>query len=200
MKKELLQLYKNKKYLIKNRLESFKSLTEDQKFKEFLFCLLTPQSNAQKCWEAVEQLSNLKEFNINNIAKILKTKTRFHNTKAKRILKARETFPKIEKLLENNNKKVLRKEIAEIVNGYGLKEASHFIRNIGLSNNEIAILDRHILRNLKSLKIISEDKMKNNKHYLETEEKFLNLAKSLKIPPDELDLLFWSKENGEIFK
>jgi len=200
MKKELLQLYKNKKYLIKNRLEDFKSLTEDQKFKEFLFCLLTPQSNAQKCWEAVEQLSNLKEFNINNIANILKTKTRFHNIKAKRILKARETFQKIEKLLENNDRKVLRNEIAEIVNGYGLKEASHFIRNMGLSNNEIAILDRHILRNLKSLKIISEDKIKNNKHYLETEEKFLNLAKSLKIPPDELDLLFWSKENGEIFK
>ena len=84
--------------------------------------------------------------------------------------------------------------MAKEVNGYGLKEASHFLRNIGKSNNKIAILDRHILRNLK------EDKIKNHKHYLEVEQKFLDYASSESIPPDELDLLWWSKENGEIFK
>ena len=45
----------------------------------------------------------------------------------------------------------LRNWLAENVKGYGLKEASHFIRNIGKSENKIAILDRHILRNLKLL-------------------------------------------------
>jgi len=97
-------------------------------------------------------------------------------------------------MLKNQNRLELRNQIAEKVKGIGLKEAGHFLRNIGKSNNEIAILDRHILRNLQ------EDKIKSKKHYLEIEQKFLNLAKKLKIPIDELDLLFWSKENGEIFK
>ena len=69
-----------------------------------------------------------------------------------------------------------------------------------MSNNQIAILDRHILRNLKALNVIQEDKIKNKKHYFEIENAFLNFAIKINIPIDELDLLFWSKENGEIFK
>ncbi len=200
MKKELFFLYQKKKNEIQSKLKSFKNQSEEQKFKEFLFCLLTPQSNAQRCWQAVEQLSSLDDWNEDNIKEILKTKTRFHNTKALRILKAKETFNKIKHILSDNNSLELRNNIAEQVNGYGLKEASHFLRNIGLSNNNIAILDRHILKNLKLNDVISADKPKSKKHYLELEQSFLNFAKSLNIPVDELDLLWWSKENGEIFK
>ena len=32
------------------------------------------------------------------------------------------------------------------------------------------------------------------------EGKYLKFADKIKIPADELDLLFWSKETGEIFK
>jgi len=189
----------DKRAQIKQRLKQFKSLTKEQKFKEFQFCLLTPQSNAQRCWQAVEEISKIKNPTEKQISEILSTKTRFHNTKAKRIIRAKVTFnnvwPKIRaggwapsKIID------LRSHLAKQVNGYGLKETSHFLRNIGLSNNQIAILDRHILRNLK------EEKIKSPKHYLKIEQKFLSIAKSKKIPADELDLLWWSQENGEIFK
>ncbi len=197
---DLLNLYKEKKNEIKSRLDQFKGLSEEQKFHEFLFCLLTPQSNAQRCWSAVEEISKLKAHNEANIHNILKTKTRFHNVKTQRILKAKETWKEIKPALKNNNTKDLRNFLAETVNGYGLKEAGHFLRNIGLSNNQIAILDRHILRNLKELGVIENDKIKNKKHYFELENAFLSFSNSMDIPVDELDLLWWSKENGEIFK
>jgi N-glycosylase/DNA lyase len=198
--KEILNLYKKDKKKINSTLISFKNKKENEIFNEFMFCLLTPQSNAKKCWEAVEQISKLKQWNKQNINQILKTKTRFHNVKTSRILNSKNNFLKIKPLLEERNILKLRNEISKQVNGYGLKEASHFLRNIGLSNNKIAILDRHILRNMKSLNIINQEKIKSNKEYLEIEQKYLEFSKILNIPADKLDLLFWSKETGELFK
>ncbi len=189
-----------KKAEIRRRLKGFKLLTEEEKFREFLFCLLTPQSNAQRCWQAVLELTKLGKFTHKNVLEILSKKTRFHHTKTKRVLNAEENWKKIKPSISNPDKKQLRDKIADEVNGYGLKESSHFLRNIGLSNNQIAILDRHILKNLRSLNLIKETKIKSKKNYLEVEQIFLNFANSINIPPDELDLLWWSQENGEIFK
>ena len=185
---------------IKSKLASFKSLSEKQKFQEFMFCLLTPQSNAQKCWQAVEEISKLPSLNQKNVSQILSKKTRFHNTKTKRIIEAFDNWQNIRQFLGNNNVRELRNWLAENVKGIGLKEASHFLRNIGKSNNQVAILDRHILKNLKEIKIIKDEKIKNKKDYFEKEKKFIEFSEKIGIPLDELDLLFWSKENGEIFK
>lgn len=186
------KIHKTKKQEIKLRIKQFRNLPKREYKKEFLFCLLTPQSKAQKCWEAVQELSKLKNPTLNQITRILKTKTRFHNTKAKRVLN--NNWNKIKSHLNNANTPQLRNFLVKNVNGYGLKEASHFLRNIGKSNNQIAILDRHILRNLKVKKI------KSPNHYLQIEQSFLKYAKKINIPIDELDLLWWSQENGEIFK
>ena len=185
---------------IKKRLNSFKNLNEEQQFQEFMFCLLTPQSNAQRCWQAVLEITKLKQLNGSSISNILIKKTRFHNTKTKRILNAKQSFQKINPQLTNPNTQQLREFLVNNVSGYGLKEASHFLRNIGLSNNKIAILDRHILKNLHKEGIIKEPKISSHKNYLEIEQSFLNYAKSINTPVDELDLLWWSQENGEIFK
>lgn len=197
---ESKEIYLNKKKEIQSKLESFKKLSEQEKYKEFLFCLLTPQSNAQRCWRAVEEISFLREMSLENVTKILKKKTRFHNIKAKRILEAEKIWEKVQQELQNKNPIELRNWLAKNVNGYGLKEASHFLRNIGKSNNKIAILDRHILRNLHQVGLINEQKVKSQKDYLKIEKVFLNYALSINIQPDELDLLWWSQENGEIFK
>ncbi len=197
---ELIEKYNTKKKEIKSRLNDFKSLSDNEQFKEFMFCLLTPQSNAQRCWQAVEEISKLSEFSDKRVFDILRTKTRFHVTKTKRILNAQSEWDKIKPFLDNNSGLELRNLVAKNVNGYGLKEASHFLRNIGKSDNKIAILDRHIIRNLFALGLIKEEKIKNSKNYLEIEQAFLNFAQSIGIPSDELDILWWSQENGEIFK
>jgi len=197
---KLSESYQLNKDKISSRLNEFKTLKEKDQFKELLFCLLTPQSNAQRCWQAVELLSQLPNLENPQVLDILKTKTRFHNTKSLRILKAEKTWNKIKPLLNNPNRLELRNQISEIVNGYGLKEAGHFLRNIGKSDNQIAILDRHILRNLEKYQVISEEKIKGQKHYKKIESLFLDFAKQNNIPADHLDLLWWSQENGEIFK
>src|SRR3989344_6435655 len=120
---DLMNLYNRKSKEIKTRLNQFKNLSEEEQFKEFQFCLLTPQSSAQRCWQAVEEISNLKEFNENNIYNILKSKTRFHNTKTKRILNSKEQWKSIKQKLNDKNIIELRNFLADNVNGYGLKEA-----------------------------------------------------------------------------
>jgi len=200
MEKELILLYQEKKKDIQKRLSDFSKLNAEQEFSEMLFCLLTPQSNAKKCWQAVKEVQQLAIWKEKEIAKILRKHTRFHNNKARYVMNSKETWKRIKDRLNEQDRIVLRNFIAEKVKGYGLKEAGHFLRNIGKSDNQIAILDRHILRNLKEINVIEDEKIKNNKHYLEIEQKFLKYADKIKIPIDELDLLFWSKENGEIFK
>lgn len=200
MKNELKKAYLSKKIEIKSRLSDFKKLKEEDKYYELIFCMLTPQSKAQKCWEAVQEIKKIKDKTSKNIKEILIKRTRFHNNKTRYVLKSEKAWEKVKPKLNNTNKKEIRNWIAENVYGIGLKEAGHFLRNIGHSDNQIAILDRHILRNLKKANIISEDKIKSKKDYFDIENKFIEYALSLNIPADELDLLFWSQENGEIFK
>lgn len=74
------------------------------------------------------------------------------------------------------------------------------MRNIGLGK-EIAILDRHILKNLKRYGVIDAIPLSiTPRLYLNVEKKTKEFARRLKIPLDELDLLFWSRETGEVFK
>ena len=81
-----------------------------------------------------------------------------------------------------------------------MKEAGHFLRNIGLGKT-ITILDRHILKNLKNFSVIKEvpSSMTASK-YFDIEEKMIAFSKKINIPPDHLDLLFWYREAGKIFK
>ena len=85
------------------------------------------------------------------------------------------------------------------IKGLGYKEASHYLRNIGLKG--YAILDKHILRSLAELKIIESAKPPNTRlKYLTVEKALKSLAIRLKIDFDELDLVLWSLKTGEILK
>ena len=203
--KELLIEYKKHKSEIKSKLREFSNLPKQDYIYELFFCILTPQSKAEKCWEAVEELKNcsLKE---NNIQSCLKTKTRFYKNKTKYLIEANKNFNAIKQLINSNKPP---KEVRELlmdnkskykIKGLGMKEASHFLRNIGKSNNKLAILDRHILRKLQELKIIDKEIKLNNKNYLLIEEKMKKFADNIRIELDELDLLFWKIEGGRIFK
>jgi N-glycosylase/DNA lyase len=93
-----------------------------------------------------------------------------------------------------------REWLVNNLTGLGYKEASHFLRNIGFGEN-IAILDRHILRNLCLLGVIPEiPEALSRAKYLRIEEKMSGFAAKIAIPLLHLDLLLWYKETGEIFK
>jgi len=191
--------YQKRKHEIKQRLNEFKQ--QKDHFYELCFCVLTPQSNAYKCDECVQVLKSSGFANRNiEIRHILQKYTRFHNNKSKYLIRVKETkneiFNELNKLGKPADK---RAYLVKNVKGLGLKEASHFLRNVGHEN--LAILDRHILKNLHKLNIIKEiPKTLTKKVYLDIEEKFKDFSKKINIPIDELDLLFWSMETGKVFK
>lgn len=93
-----------------------------------------------------------------------------------------------------------REWLVENVKGLGYKEASHFLRNIGLGE-ELAILDRHILKNLLLLGVIAElPRSPTKRLYLEIEKEMAAFSSRTGIPMGQLDLLLWYKEAGEVFK
>lgn len=201
---DLKRQYSKLKSKIQQRLDDFKTIKQSDYFYELVYCLLTPQSSARNADKAVKLLQ-LKKFHKHEInpQPILAHKEsyiRFHNNKSKYLLEFKKQFPLIEHQLLNGNSSIdLREWLAKNVKGLGYKEASHFLRNIGHRN--LAILDRHILKNLVSVGVLNEPpKSLSKNNYLEIEEKFKKFSKKINIPMDELDLLFWSMETGEILK
>ncbi|MBE0461830.1 MAG: N-glycosylase/DNA lyase [Candidatus Aminicenantes bacterium] len=209
---EIYKIYEKIKGEITLRLNEFKlSLkdgSEERIFSELVFCILTPQSKARLCWAAVENLVNKKPLlrgNKNQITKELNG-VRFKYKKAEYIVKARKQFSvdgkiAIKSLIgQFNDVCDAREWLVKNVKGIGYKEASHFLRNIGLGEN-LAILDRHILKNLNSLGLI--DKISGallRERYFEIEKKMREFAEKINIPMSHLDLVLWYKETGEIFK
>ena len=85
------------------------------------------------------------------------------------------------------------------IKGLGYKEASHFLRNIGIQGH--AILDKHVMSCLSDLKVVETRKPPGNRtRYLETEEKLKGFAREIGIDFDELDLVLWSMKTGEVLK
>jgi N-glycosylase/DNA lyase len=202
---EMERLYAIRKEIIRSRLSEFAAVPPSEYFYELVYCLLTPQSSARNAEQVVLQLRNA-EFQYTDVdpEPFLRQKKyyiRFHRTKSRHLLQMKDQFSLIaEKLSEPVIAPEMRDWLVKNVLGLGYKEASHFLRNIG-KNDDLAILDRHILRNLKRLGVISSiPKSISRKQYLNIEKRFSKFAMKTGIPLDELDLVFWSMETGEIRK
>lgn len=255
MKGHLKKIYRFKKDEICSRLNEFKTLWSDADdedlFEELAFCILTPQTKAKVCWNAIERLKEQGLLFKGNVEQIVKRlfDVRFKNKKAQYIVDARKFFTNDGKIcmkpglrqFENdihpdrkeappfipfrnwrfltgfgwgkktrvgskappelpNGVYACREWLVQNIKGIGYKEASHFLRNIGFGEN-IAILDRHILKNLRLLGVIEEipESIRRVK-YLQIEKDMAGFARKIDIPISHLDLLFWYKETGEIFK
>lgn len=204
--------YSHIKCEIRDRLRDFKNIgitgSDRDIFIELIFCLLTPQSSAKLCWKAVENLLKndlLFTGKPQQISKVLHI-VRFKNKKAEYICNARKLFTNKNEicikiaLKISKNPELIREWLVKNIKGLGYKEASHFLRNIGFGD-DIAILDRHILKNLRGFGVIKDiPKSLSKKQYLQIEKKMRKFAKKINISLSHLDLLFWYKETGEIFK
>jgi N-glycosylase/DNA lyase len=211
--KELKNSYKNLKLDIEKRLDEFKLIwlegNNEDIFVELAFCILTPQSKAKNAWQAITKLKEtglLFNGNEEEIVEYLNI-VRFKNTKAKNLVLLRETIKDengiiiIKDILDRLESPIkMREWIVKNIRGIGYKEASHFLRNIGFGN-KLAILDRHILKNLVRLNVIEEiPKTLTAKKYIKIEEKMIEFSKKVNIEMDHLDFVLWYQEAGEIFK
>ena len=209
---ELIQIYSSIKGKIISRLQEFKDNWEKgsdlEIFAELVFCLLTPQSKAKVCWETVKKIKN-KSLLFSNNKEVLSKEihpVRFKNKKAEYIIKAKEAFYinnkfSIKNIIKSFSDNIsLRMFFVNKIKGIGLKEASHFLRNIGFGQN-IAILDRHILKNLVKYNIIDKiPETLTEKRYFEIENKMRFFSEKVCIKMEHLDFVLWYKETGEVFK
>ena len=211
LNEEILGIYGKIKKDISKAISGYKKAwkgTEKEIFAEMAFCILTPQSKAKNAWQAITALVEnnlLYEGSAEEIVKYLNI-VRFKNNKSRYLVEFRDLMTEDGKL---QPKKILeskgntfekRKWILKNVKGMGLKEANHVLRNLGFGE-EIAILDRHILRNLQRLNVIEEiPKTLTEKKYYEIEEAMKKYSEYSGIKMDELDLVLWYKEAGEVFK
>ena len=202
---QLRSLYLSKKEAIRRRLAEFRAIEPSEYFYELVYCLLTPQTSAESAEKVVEELQRLSFHSLpidpEPILRNRSTYIRFHKTKSKHLLMLKNDVPGILMAMsEQRGPSAKREWLVKNVMGLGYKEATHFLRNVGL-NGGLAILDRHILRNLKRYAAIrSVPKSLSRTKYLSLERSFARFSERIGISVDELDLLFWSMETGVIRK
>jgi N-glycosylase/DNA lyase len=175
-------------------------------FEEMCFCILAANGSAASSMKAVDAARDILLTGSKDEiqAAFKESGVRFHN-RAEYIVHNRENLRKefafdIKGLIESHkDKKILRNFLATYIKGFGFKEASHFLRNMGFKG--LAILDKHILRSMRELGYVQDvPKSLTPKRYLDLEERYFQMSLELGIDPDELDLLLWSIKNGEIMK
>jgi N-glycosylase/DNA lyase len=195
----LLESYSKYQDIILRRLDEFKNVKAELVFYEFCFCILTPQSSAANAIEVQKKLIESDFLNFPYDTSLLLSNKehyiRFHNTKSQRLLNAVNFYPILKQILVSEKSKYeKRKFIKDNFSGIGMKEASHFLRNIGYTN--LAIIDRHILKNLIECKVIQNISFPptTEKKYLDIEQKFYNFSVEIEIPMDVLDLLIKIKQ------
>ena len=197
---------------IRERLAEFdeiwKSGSDLKLWEEMVFCFFTGGCSAKMGLNSIEAVRPILMTGTHEeLTQALLGKHRYPNARAGYIIasrtflqehcdmRLREKLTSFDDDLERRDWLVKEKG----VKGLGYKEASHFLRNIGLKG--YAILDKHVLRSMAELKIIEDPKPPNTRsRYLTYEQHLKKIADQLKIDFDEMDLVLWSMKTGEILK
>ena len=198
--------------IIRQRLAEFREVwqsgSDTRLWEELVFCIFTAGASARMGLRAVEAVKPLlREGAREEMAERLRGVHRYPVARSGYIVVTREHLQGdcglrlYERLSSFTDPLERRDWLAKErgIKGLGYKEASHFLRNIGLSG--YAILDKHILRCLAELDVIeSPGPPATRAKYLEIEERLRGFADDVQIDFDELDLVLWSMKTGEILK
>jgi N-glycosylase/DNA lyase len=190
------------KTLVDNRLSSFKTFqhqTDDAVFLELCFCLLTANCKANHCQTLQHDLGPL--F-LNGTPDDIKRELHTHHyrfpPRAAYIIHARHYKNSLLTTLQSLPDEERRRWLVATFPGLGLKEASHFLRNIGYDN--YAIIDTHIITILTRHRIIRKPRSLTPKRYLHIETILRAIATDAGLTLSALDLYLWYQETGTIIK
>ncbi|MDP2673109.1 MAG: N-glycosylase/DNA lyase [Nanoarchaeota archaeon] len=194
------------KKIVDSRMKEFSELGNKnfkEIFKELCFCLLTANFSAQGGIKIQKEINNefLTLSEIDLAKKLSELGHRFPNARAGYIFLARQKINDLRKILKGDESDLKkREEIVKNIKGLGMKEASHFLRNIGYKN--LAIIDFHIIDLLVKNNLIEKPKNKSltSKKYLEIENLLKQIAEKTNLTLGELDLYLWYEETGKILK
>jgi len=172
-------------------------------FKELCFCLLTANYSAEGGIKIQNALGD--EFLTSSEEQLSKRLSelghRFPNARARFIFEARKHSHNLKEILDYYDTDQTKRDwIVENIKGIGMKEASHFLRNIGYT--DAAIIDFHIIDLLVREGLIEQPKSKtlSPKRYIEIENILRELSQKTDTPLGELDLYLWYEETGKVLK
>ena len=177
-------------------------------FYEGCYCLCAAQNPAVRTARAVEWLRGIDAYGRlgrpsgaalrAGIAAGIRGLVRFHNVKSGRIAALRGQIGAVHARLAaagEGEAPSLRDWLAGEVAGFSLKEASHFLRNVGFRG--LAILDVHVLRRLAELGLAGPPGGSlTARAYREADGAMRRYAEALGATVDELDVLWWSRGSG----
>jgi len=197
---------------IRARLAEFEQVwraaSDERLWEELVFCIFTAGASARMGLRSVEAVRDLLAGGTHEeLAGALQSKHRYPNSRSGYIVVTRDYLERdcrmrLRERLEGFTDPLARRDwLARErgIKGLGYKEASHFLRNVGLRG--YAILDKHILRCLAEIGVIESPQPPSTRaRYLATEERLRGFARDVAIDFDELDLVLWSMKTGEILK
>ena len=204
--------YAERRKEIRARLRDFRrvwqSASDNRLWEEMVYCIFTAGSSARMGLNAVEAVRHLIHVGTREeMTEALKGKYRYIAARPGYIIVTRDYLQehcgfRLRNKLASFSDPIARRDWLageRRVKGLGYKEASHFLRNIGIPG--YAILDKHILRCLSEVGVIDSPKPPSTRlRYIEIEKRFRAFAQGVKIDFDELDLVLWSMRTGEILK
>lgn len=188
---------------IKNKLDTFSQLKQQHPqliFQELCYCILTANCPAKRC---ILLQDHLAEDFLTTSTDVLSKKLkqygyRFPNTRAEYITTSRVHLNTLKHILDTYERDEKRHWFVKNIKGFGYKESSHFLRNIGYF--DYAIVDTHIVDLLITHNVIGPAKTITNKKYLHIEKILQEIAENLQMSLGELDLYLWYMETGAILK
>ncbi|WP_423793439.1 N-glycosylase/DNA lyase [Methanocaldococcus indicus] len=192
------------KEIIDKRIKEFKEFkNKDNKewFKELCFCLLTANFSAEKCIKIQKEIDDgfltLSREELEN--KLKELGHRYYKKRAEYIVLARR-YKNIKDIITSfRDERKAREFLVKNIKGLGYKESSHFLRNVGYDN--VAIIDRHILRELYENNYILEiPKTLSKRKYLEIEKILEEIGREVNLNLAELDLYIWYLRTGKVLK
>ncbi|MCD6503439.1 MAG: N-glycosylase/DNA lyase [Euryarchaeota archaeon] len=190
---------------IRKRIKEFgemKNASWDKIFSELCFCILTANSSAELGIKIQKELGaegflKLPEEELSR--RLAELGHRYSRVRTRYIIEARRYARDLKTIVSSLPEEKAREWLVKNIKGIGMKEASHFLRNIGAKN--LAIVDRHILRILKDHGLIDNvPKNLTKRKYLEIEGILKKLSRDLGITPAELDLYLWYSKTGKVLK
>ncbi|MGL4366926.1 MAG: hypothetical protein ACRCTQ_01385 [Brevinemataceae bacterium] len=128
-------------------------------FRQAVYCLLTPATKSDSADYTYRELFTDDFFyqaNPIQIAQCLckKPYIRFHNQKTDRLIFWRSHgMDIVSEMIKLKSASSKREYLISAAKGFGLKESTHFLRNIGMSD-DLVIMDRHIVSFMKNIGLI----------------------------------------------
>ena len=168
---------------------------------ELCFCILTANTSAEMGIRTQEiiGLEGFLNFDEETMRKKLKeARYRFYNVRSKFLVQSRWIVDELPHIVAMKDRIGARDYLVNNLKGIGYKEASHFLRNVGVF--DFSILDKHILNMIRKEHPERKFLVGSRKNYLETEKTILEFADSISLEPGILDLYLWKIATGKLLK